>query len=208
VLLFLTTSKYLAGSSFLCTIHGQAVVRLNLHPSTHILALIRHTRRKPLCKILIALCLIERIRDSQKLRACKTRRNTLVKPQLLFFFWVTKDEGSKEQNSLISKLLPPLIRPILGPRNPRLLQRNQMIDIHISSSTPSLAIVIRIPRARRSSTSRGRHHTSAIAFEYCFARVAFAADGDPVFEEIAVVGWRVGLWGDFDGGEVLDCCCG
>jgi hypothetical protein len=150
VLLLLTTGKYFTSSSLLCAIHSQAIVILDLHPSTHILALIRHTRRQPLCKILIALCLIERIRDSQKLRACKTRNHTSVKVHQLLFFLSREDDEQGEKksiDSLISKLLPPLISPILRPRNPRLLQRNQMIDIHISSRTPSLAIVIRIPRA-------------------------------------------------------------
>jgi len=54
-LLFLTASKYLTRSSLLGTIHSQTVVILDLHPSTHVLALVSHTRRQPLCKILITL---------------------------------------------------------------------------------------------------------------------------------------------------------
>jgi chromatin remodeling complex protein RSC6 len=82
-----------------------------------------------------------------------------------------KREGEKKkkkkkriiENLLISKLLPPLISPILGPRNPSLLQRNQMINIHTSSLSPSLAVIIRIPLASRSSTSRRRHYTCSVA---------------------------------------------
>lgn len=76
--LYLTASEHLACGSLLCTVHGQAVVILDLHPSTNIFALIRNSRRQPLCKILVALCLVKAIGNSQQLRTSKTiRRDTI-----------------------------------------------------------------------------------------------------------------------------------
>lgn len=82
-----------------------------------------------------------------------------------------------------------------------------MIDVQIRSCGPRLAIIVGIPRSRSGGAGRGSLHVGAIALEHGFARVAFAGNGDPVLEEVAVVGRAVGFGGYFDGGQVLDCCC-
>lgn len=72
-----------------------------------------------------------------------------------------------------------------------------MIDIDVASSGPCSSIIIAKPSARRGSASTARLHIGAVALQHSFARVASTADGDPVLELIAVVGWAVVL--GFDG---------
>jgi hypothetical protein len=100
----LTTGKHFTCSSLLCTLHSQAIVVLDLHPSTHVFALVRHTRRKPFCEILIAFGLVQSIRDGQKLRAGKTvggcalvKVTTFTLSSILFFvmFGFERKEKSK-----------------------------------------------------------------------------------------------------------------
>lgn len=72
-----------------------------------------------------------------------------------------------------------------------------MINIDVARSGPGSSIIIAVPSAGRGSTSTARLYIRAVALQNGLARVASAADGDPVLELIAIVGWTVVL--GFDG---------
>ena len=81
-------------------------------------------------------------------------------------------------------------------------QRHNVINIDITSRSPSRSIIITVPRPTRSSAGTVGLHTRTITLQHILASVAGAADGDPCLEVVALVGRAVALGLDGDIGEV------
>lgn len=64
--------QHIASRNLLRAIHAQAVEVLDLHVRTHILALVGLARRQPLGEILVALGLVDVVRDGEQLRPSQT----------------------------------------------------------------------------------------------------------------------------------------
>jgi len=64
--------QHVAGSCLLRAVHAQAIVVLDLDVRTHVLALERLALWQPLGQVLVALGLIDVVRDAEKLRAGET----------------------------------------------------------------------------------------------------------------------------------------
>lgn len=81
-----------------------------------------------------------------------------------------------------------------------------MVDINRTGVGESQAIVVAVPGARSRGARTARDDVGAVALQHCLARVAGAADGDPVVEQVAVVGRAVALGFDSQLGQVGTGC--
>jgi len=81
-----------------------------------------------------------------------------------------------------------------------------MVDINLARDGESQAIVIAVPVARGRGTSTARDDVGAVTLQHCFTCIAGSTDGDPVVEQVAVVGWAVALDFDFQLREVGTGC--
>jgi hypothetical protein len=67
--------QHIAQSRLLQSINAQGIVLLHLDPSTNVLALVRHSRRKPLSRVAVSLLTVASGADGKQLRASQATRS-------------------------------------------------------------------------------------------------------------------------------------
>jgi len=105
------------------------------------------------------------------------------------------------RRDVVGQLLALVRRPRARPADPRVLERDHVVDVDVGHGRPVPPVVGREPCPRGGGAGRAGDDVDAVALEHVLADVARAALRLPVREELAVVPARVGEGFHRQGGE-------
>lgn len=133
--------------------------------------------RLPVLRSRITLRLVDIVRHSQKLRVIKIVRKSLS---------LRSSPGSCSR--LFAKLAFPLsFKHLSQPYLPSIAQRNQVVDVHITSRSPGRSIIRTDPGTACGGTRAALHNVCTIPLQDCLSCITLTRDRNPVREEIAGV---------------------
>lgn len=163
------------------SIHSQRVVHSNPFPSFEHQ---RHTqRRQPLLRPGVALGLVHVVRNGHELGDVQ-----IVSERLALVGCPFRGAGLVAVSFFFTLLAPVVlvlvvvvvlvVAAVVVTHLPRILQRHDMVNVHIASLRPSLAVVLGEPRATLDLAAGARFDVRAVAHEHLVAGVASAVTLD------------------------------